>query len=102
VVAAGRVAGDFRVMWSDNRNGASRYNTYLSQTLDGGATWSTEALLSNVGTFAGATYKETNGYHFPFGDYSGLAVTNTGVNVAAWGEGENRDTVGGTWYVVGN
>ena len=101
-VAAGLSANDFRIIWSDDRNGASRYNTYFSQTTDGGATWTPEVLLSNVGTYPGAAYKTATGYHFPFGDYGGLAVTNTGANVAIWGEGENRDTVGGSWYAVGN
>jgi len=101
-IAAGQASNDFRVLWSDDRNGASRYNTYFSRTSDGGVTWTSEVLLSNVGTYPGAAYKTATGYHFPFGDYAGLAVTSTGANVAIWGEGENRDTVGGSWYAVGN
>jgi hypothetical protein len=101
-VVAGPTANDFRTIWSDDRNGTSRYNTYFSRTTDAGATWTSEVLLSNVGTFPGATYKTATGYHFPFGDYMSLAVTNTGANVAIWGEGENRDTVGGCWYAIGN
>jgi hypothetical protein len=101
-IAAGPTAGDFRLMWQDNRNGANAWNTWLSRTTNGGATWSSPARSSNLGS--GAPYKTPAGYTFPFGDYGGLAVDSAGTNFAIWGEGDGIYTGGGTggsWWVRG-
>jgi hypothetical protein len=77
-IAAGPTAGDFRLVWQDNRNGATAWNTWYARTTDGGRTWSPDLRLSNLGT--GAPYKTAAGYAFPFGDYLGLAVDAGGTN----------------------
>jgi hypothetical protein len=91
-IAAGPTAGDFRLMWQDNRNGANAWNTWYSRTTNGGATWSAPFRVSN------------RDYIFPFGDYGGLAVDSAGTNFAIWGEGDGIYTGGGTggsWWVRG-
>jgi hypothetical protein len=98
-VEAGTAAGDFRIAWQDNRNGATAYNTWYTRTTDGGSTWSTGIRLSDQGS--GAPYKTTNGYAFPFGDYLDIAVTSTGTNIVIWGEGPNYVGPGGTWSTRG-
>jgi hypothetical protein len=98
-VEAGTSAGDFRVAWQDNRNGASAYNTWYTKTTNGGSTWSTAIRLSDLGS--GAPYKTANGYAFPFGDYLDIAVTSTGTNIVIWGEGPNYVGPGGTWSTRG-
>jgi hypothetical protein len=98
-VEAGTTAGDFRVAWQDNRNGASAYNTWYTKTTNGGSTWSTAIRLSDLGS--GAPYKTANGYAFPFGDYLDIAVTSTGTNIVIWGEGPNYVGPGGTWSTRG-
>jgi hypothetical protein len=102
-VAAGPTAGDFRLMWQDNRNGANAWNTWYSRTTNGGATWSAPLRLSNLGS--GAPYKTPAGYTFPFGDYGGLAVDAAGTNFAIWGEGDGIYTggfTGGSWWSRGH
>ena len=101
-IAAGPAAGDFRLVWQDNRNGVNAWNTWYARTTNGGATWSAAVRLSNLGS--GAPYKTTAGYTFPFGDYGGLAVDSTGTNFAVWGEGDGIYTGGGTggsWWTRG-
>jgi hypothetical protein len=101
-IAAGPSAGDFRLVWQDNRNGANAWNTWYARTTTGGRTWSADVRLSNLGT--GAPYKSTAGYTFPFGDYLGLAVGPTGTNFVIWGEGDGIYTGGGTggsWWTSG-
>jgi hypothetical protein len=95
----GPVAGDFRLVWQDNRLGA--FNTWYSRTSDGGATWSPEVRLSDLGS--GAPYKSANGYTFTDGDYFGLAVSSTGVNHVIWGEadGSSLYCCGDVWYTNG-
>lgn len=92
-------AGDFRLVWQDNRNGARAWNTWFSQSTDGGVTWSRALRLSNLGT--GARYKHPAGYDFPFGDYFGLSVDADGVNHVIWGEGSAVYVPGGTWWTRG-
>lgn len=93
----GPTAGDFRVAWQDNSAGA--FNTYYRSSTNGGATWGTEAKLSDL--TSGAPYKSAAGYAFPYGDYFGFAVDTGGLNLAAWGEGASYDGPGGTWYTKG-
>jgi hypothetical protein len=101
-LADGPTAGDFRLMWQDNRNGANAWHTWYSRTTNGGTSWSSPVRLSNLGS--GAPYKTPAGYTFPFGDYGGLAVDSAGTNFAIWGEGDGIYTGGGTggsWWVRG-
>ncbi len=95
-VVAGISAGDFRLIWQDNRNGAHAWNTWFARTTDGGKTWSRALRLSNRGS--GAPYKSRGGYYFPFGDYLGLAVDSKGIDYAIWGEGAAIYYPGGTWW----
>lgn len=101
-VAAGPQAGQFGVVWQDNRNGPSAWNTYFRSTQDGGKTWSTETRLSNLGPDLQYPYKSAQGYQFPYGDYTGLTANSAGTYFALWGEGEGRETVGNQWYSSGN
>lgn len=94
----GGVAGDFRVMWMDSRNGIGRFNTYYRETTDGGTTWSADARLSNVG--GGPVYKHPTGYQFYYGDYGEIDITNTGKTIAVWSESNNYWGPGNTWYSV--
>jgi hypothetical protein len=101
-LAAGPTAGDFRLVWQDDRHGANAWNTWFSRSTDGGTMWSPPVRLSNLGS--GAPYKTPAGYTFPFGDYGGLAVDSAGTNFAVWGEGNAIYTGGGTggaWWVRG-
>jgi hypothetical protein len=92
-------AGDFRLVWQDNRNGPKAWNTWYAQSNDAGATWSHTVRLSNLGS--GARYKHAAGYEFPFGDYLGLSVDNEGINHVIWGEGSDVYFPGGTWWTRG-
>src|SRR5205085_8023353 len=64
-ITGGTAAGDFRVAWIDDRNGASSFDTWYRSTTNGGSTWNPVVRLSNVGS--GATYKNVNGFAFPYG-----------------------------------
>ncbi|MEW6368556.1 MAG: sialidase family protein [Acidobacteriota bacterium] len=99
-LARGPVAGDFRLAWQDDRNDPTRaWNTWYRRSTDGGATWSAEVRLSDLGS--GAPYKAALGYSFPYGDYFDMAVDASGRNHMAWGEGESYTGPGGTWYTRG-
>ncbi len=92
-------AGDFRVAWQDNRNGATAWNTWYTRTTNGGGSWSAQIRLSDLGS--GAPYKTTNGYAFPYGDYFDLDVNGSGMNFVIWSEGPNFVGPGGTWSTRG-
>jgi hypothetical protein len=101
-IATGSAAGDVRLVWQDNRNGANAWNTWYARTTNSGRTWSPDVRLSNLGT--GAPYKSAAGYTFPFGDYLGLAVDPAGTNFVIWGEANGIYTGGGTggsWWTRG-
>ena len=98
-IEAGSAAGDFRIAWQDNRNGANAWNTYYRRTTNGGATWGTEVRLSNLGT--GAPYKTAAGYAFPYGDYLDMDVSSAGTSLVIWGEGTSYAGPGGTWFARG-
>jgi hypothetical protein len=100
VIEAGPAANDFRVAWQDDRNGATSWNTWYRRTTDGGSTWSTQVRLSDA--TSGASYKNANGYAFPYGDYFDLDVTASGTNVVIWGEGTNYVGPGGIWFTRGS
>ncbi len=108
-VAAGPVAGDFRLGWQDNRNnpcwdcgGLGGWNTWYARTTNGGGKWSAAVKLSDLGS--GAPYKTSAGYAFTDGDYFGLAVSpSTGVNYVIWGEADGSSIYccGGAWSTMG-
>ena len=100
VVTHGPTAGDFRVAWQDNRNGASAYNTWYTRTsqrrrnlVDRGA-----AVRPRE---AGAPYKTAAGYAFPYGDYFEMETAPSGVNYVIWSEGTSYVGPGGSWYTRG-
>ena len=98
-VTHGPNAGDFRVAWQDNRNGANAYNTWYTRTTNGGGTWSAQVRLSDQGT--GAPYKTAAGYAFPYGDYFEMETAPSGTNYVIWSEGTNYVGPGGSWYTKG-
>jgi len=98
-IVAGPQAGDFRLVWQDNRFGPKSWNTWYVQSSDGGATWSAPVRLSDA--VSGAPYKNAWGYAFPFGDYLGLSVDSQGCNHVIWGEGAGVYYPGGTWWTRG-
>ena len=94
-------AGDFRVVWQDDRIlSQTGWNTWYKRTTNGGSTWTADVRLSNV--TSGAPYKSINGYVFPYGDYGEIAVDSNGRNYVVWGEGISYTGPGGTWYTRGN
>lgn len=100
-LAAGPVAGDFRLAFQDDRNGSqTAWNTWYRRTSNGGASWSAALRISDKGS--GASYKAAAGYRFPYGDYFEIAVDSSGMAHALWGEGASYDGPGGTWYTRGN
>jgi hypothetical protein len=99
VVTHGPAAGDFRVAWQDNRNGANAYNTWYTRTTNGGSTWSAAVRLSDLGS--GAAYKTAAGYAFPYGDYFEMDTAPSGVNYVIWSEGTNYVGPGGSWFTRG-
>lgn len=98
-IAAAPGAGDFRLVWQDDRNGPRSWNTWYARSLDSGATWSAATRLSNRAT--GGAYKHAGGYDFPFGDYLGLSVDSAGTAHVIWGEGSAIYVPGGTWWTRG-
>ena len=99
-LAAGPTAGDFRLVFQDDRLGSTNaWNTWYRQTQNAGNTWSAAVRLSDLGT--GAPYKSANGYRFPYGDYFEVAVDRNGMNHFIWAEGISFTGPGGTWYTRG-
>ena len=93
-------AGDFRVVWQENRNGDPRgWNADYRRSTDGGVTWIRIEKLSDRTT--GAPYKNRAGYDFPYGDYLSLSVDGSGRNHVIWGEGASYDGPGGVWNTRG-
>jgi hypothetical protein len=91
-------SGDVRIAWMDKRN-SPFWNTYYRSSSNGGATWGEETKVS--GYSAGYGYIETQGFHFPFGDYFGLAIDNHGDTHVVWGEGMNYQSPGSIWHASG-
>jgi len=99
-MVSGPAAGEFAVVWQDDRMGANiAWNVWLRHTVDGGSTWAAPVRLSDLGS--GAPYKSANGYSFPYGDYLGIARDSVGIYHVAWGEGISYTGPGGTWYTKG-
>ncbi|MBW2578055.1 MAG: hypothetical protein JRE38_08310 [Deltaproteobacteria bacterium] len=100
MVASRTVPGDFRVVWQDDREGyMGAWNTWMVNTLDGGASWSESELLSDLD--AGAPYKGPLGYDFVYGDYFEIAIDGNDVNHIIWGAGTHYIGPGGSWYTRG-
>jgi len=93
-VAAG-AAGDIRTAWMDQRN-APHWNVYYRTSIDGGASWSGETVLSTY--VSGYSYIFTDGFRFPFGDYFDMDIDNQSHTQTAGGEGYNWLTPGNVWY----
>lgn len=99
-VVNGFTAGEFAVVWQDDRMGANlAWNVWLRHTLNSGSSWDNPVRLSDLAT--GAPYKTANGYGFPYGDYLGVARDASGKYYVAWGEGKSYKGPGGTWYTRG-
>lgn len=96
--AAGTGTGDFRVTWTDDREGSQEFfNVYYAETDDGGRTWSEPVDLSTAQT---QPYQSEEGFTFYYGDYGDIAITNTGETVAVWGEAGSYNGPGTTWVAV--
>jgi len=93
-VTAG-AAGDIRIAWMDQRN-APHWNVYYRTSINGGASWSGETVLSTY--VSGYNYILTDGFRFPFGDYFDMDIDNQSHTQTAWGEGYNWLTPGNVWY----
>jgi hypothetical protein len=94
------LAGDFRVVWQDDRIlSHTGWNTWYKRTTNGGTNWSVDARISDL--TSGAPYKSVNGYAFPYGDYGELDVDSNGRNHVIWGEGASYSGPGGTWFTRG-
>jgi len=91
-------AGDVRAAWMDTRAG-TLWNVVARRSLDGGATWSPEELVSSF--VPGYDYIQPAGFNFPFGDYFELAIDGNGDTHAIWGSGRNYDSPGSIWYARG-
>jgi hypothetical protein len=99
-VAAGPTAGDFRVAWMDDRNGARAFNVWYRSTTNAGGSFTPMVRLSNLST--GAPYKTAAGFAFTYGDYFSMAVNSAGTSYVIWGEGPNYVGPGGTWSTKGS
>ena len=100
VAAHPTVAGDFRVVWQDDRQQSQTgWNTWYRRTTNGGTSFSTDIRVSDL--TSGAPYKNANGYAFPYGDYLDLSVGPDGVNQVTWGEGASYTGPGGCWTAHG-
>lgn len=81
-IAAG-AAGDVRIDWMDNRTGA--YNVWYRSSSDGGSTWSPEVQVSQDAV--GYDFIGSQGFAFPYGDYTTMNLDPSGHVFLAWGEG---------------
>jgi hypothetical protein len=93
-LSVGPAQGDFRMVFMDDRNGPSAWNTWYTHTA--GTGWSPPVRLS--GAASGAPYKSAAGFVAPYGDYLGFATSRAGTNYAIWGEGPSYAGPGGAWF----
>jgi hypothetical protein len=96
-LATGPAAGDFRMVFMDDRNGAAAWNTWYIRA--SGTGWTAPVRLSDA--TSGAPYKSAAGFVQPYGDYLGYAVSPGGTNYAIWGEGPSYAGPGGAWFTRG-
>lgn len=91
----GDESGDIRV-WYDQTNGRPhRWNVWYRSSADGGLTWSAPARLSDV--IGGVRYVDPRGFREIYGDYGGIAITDEGRTIGAWGEGFSYAGPGQVW-----
>ena len=93
--------GDFRVMWTDDRNGAdtqTNWNIYSARSTDGGATWSEGVDVSNGAAY---DYQTPEGFGFFYGDYGDIQITNDGRSAVIWAESLLYKGPGSTWLAFG-
>jgi hypothetical protein len=96
-LAVGRRAGDFRLVFMDDRRGPRAWNVWLMRLRANG--WTRAVRLStNRPT---APYQSRAGFVAPYGDYLGVAVDRRGATHAIWGEGPSYNGPGGTWFTSG-
>jgi hypothetical protein len=93
-LAVGPTAGDFRMVFMDDRNGPAAWNTWFVRA--SGNAWTAPVRLSNA--TSGAPYKSAAGFVQPYGDYLGYAVSASGTDYAIWGEGPSYAGPGGAWF----
>ncbi len=91
-------AGDVRIAWMDTRN-APLWNVFERTSINGGATWSSEAQLSSP--VRGYDYILPDGFLFPFGNLFSIAIDNLDNTHVVWGEGRNYKSPGSIWYTRG-
>jgi hypothetical protein len=91
-------AGDVRIAWMDTRN-SPLWNVFERSSINGGATWSSEAQLS--GPVRGYDYILPDGFLFPFGNLFSIAIDNLDNTHVVWGEGRNYKSPGSIWYTHG-
>lgn len=88
--------GDYRLWYMDDRKGTERWNVWFRRSRDGGRRWGHDVRISDARR--GAGYVHARGFDADYGDYGGIAVTQSGETFAAWGEGYSYNGPGGTWY----
>ena len=93
-LSTGPTAGDFRMVFMDDRNGPSAWNTWYVKA--SGTGWTAPVRLSDAAS--GAPYKSAAGFVQPYGDYLGYDVSPGGKNYAIWGEGISYAGPGGAWF----
>ncbi len=91
-------ADDVRIAWMDTRH-APLWNTYYRISTNGGASWSAESKASSY--VPGYPYIRLKGFSFPFGDYFGIAIDETGNTHLVWGEGRDFRSPGSIWHSSG-
>jgi hypothetical protein len=92
-----RGTGDVRAWYMQTSNGGDpdAWNVFYRSSSDGGASWSTPVVISDV--TSGAAYKHADGFDEVYGDYGEIAITSTGKTIATWGEGLSWVGPGGVW-----
>jgi hypothetical protein len=91
-----RASGDVRAWYMQADGGKDAWNVWYRSSINGGATWSAPAKISD--STSGAPYKTTTGFKEPYGDYGEAAITNTGKFIGVWGEGKSYTGPGGVWF----
>jgi hypothetical protein len=100
-LVGGPTAGQVAATWMDDRNDSldgvidhtDGWNLWYRASTTGGTTWSGPG--QRISTDLGQSQETSNGFLFPYGDYTGLALDPNCGNtpVMTWGEG--HDWVGG-------
>jgi hypothetical protein len=93
-----RGSGDVRAWYMRTSNGddPDAWNVFYRSSADGGATWSSPVVISDV--TSGAAYKHADGFDEVYGDYGEIAITSEGKTIATWGEGLSWTGPGGVWF----